>query len=65
LKNNRGINDGADLPEGYMTELYDRILTNEIKMKARVRTGVHRTEPALRPLLSTAREHDSPLKRSR
>lgn len=33
LKNNRGINDGADLPEDDMSELYDRILNNEIKMK--------------------------------
>ena len=33
LKNNRGINDGADLPEDYMCDLYDRIQTNEIKMK--------------------------------
>ncbi len=33
LKNNRGINDGADLPEDYMSELYDRIINNEIKMK--------------------------------
>ncbi len=33
LKNNRGINDGADLPEDYMCDLYDRILNNEIKMK--------------------------------
>ena len=33
LRNNRGIDDGADLPEGYMSELYDRIVNNEIKMK--------------------------------
>ncbi|KAG2437305.1 hypothetical protein HXX76_005962 [Chlamydomonas incerta] len=32
LKNNRGINDGADLPEAFMGALYDRIVTNEIKM---------------------------------
>eukprot|EP00198_Chlamydomonas_reinhardtii_P005607 XP_001694943.1 SEC7/BIG-like ARF-guanine nucleotide exchange factor [Chlamydomonas reinhardtii] len=32
LKNNRGINDGADLPEDFMGALYDRIVTNEIKM---------------------------------
>lgn len=37
LKNNRGINDGADLPEEYMTELYDRIINDEIKMKVRPR----------------------------
>ena len=33
LKNNRGINDGADLPEAYMLEIYDRIINDEIKMK--------------------------------
>jgi hypothetical protein len=33
LKNNRGINDGADLPEEYVSELYDRIINDEIKMK--------------------------------
>ena len=36
LKNNRGINDGADLPEAYMLEIYDRIINDEIKMKVRV-----------------------------
>ena len=33
LKNNRGINDGQDLPEDFMGALYDRIISNEIKMK--------------------------------
>ncbi|GAX80611.1 hypothetical protein CEUSTIGMA_g8046.t1 [Chlamydomonas eustigma] len=33
LKNNRGINDGQDLPEDFMAALYDRIVNNEIKMK--------------------------------
>ena len=33
LRNNRGINDGGDLPEEYMSALYERIQTNEIKMK--------------------------------
>ena len=33
LKNNRGINDGQDLPEDFMCALYDRIINNEIKMK--------------------------------
>eukprot|EP00891_Asterochloris_glomerata_P002829 jgi/Astpho2/2829/e_gw1.00050.8.1_t len=33
VRNNRGINDGGDLPEDYMSALYDRIQTNEIKMK--------------------------------
>ncbi|PNH01848.1 Protein transport protein sec72 [Tetrabaena socialis] len=33
LKNNRGINDGVDLPEDFMASLYERIVNNEIKMK--------------------------------
>ncbi|GFH13962.1 SEC7 domain-containing protein [Haematococcus lacustris] len=33
LKNNRGINDKQDLPEDFMSALYDRIASNEIKMK--------------------------------
>ena len=32
-RNNRGINDGADLPEEYMSKLYESIVFNEIKMK--------------------------------
>eukprot|EP00955_Chlamydomonas_euryale_P053114 355369-Chlamydomonas_euryale.AAC.19 len=33
LKNNRGINDGGDLPEDFMSALYERIVHNEIQMK--------------------------------
>lgn len=33
LKNNRGINDGGNLPEDFMSALYDRIINNEIQMK--------------------------------
>lgn len=33
LRNNRGINDGTDLPEDYMIKLYESIVFNEIKMK--------------------------------
>ena len=33
LRNNCGIDDGADLAEDYMSDLYDRIVNNEIKMK--------------------------------
>jgi len=33
LNNNRGINDGHDLPPEYLSALYDRIVSNEIKMK--------------------------------
>lgn len=33
VKNNRGINDGKDLPEDFLGEVYDEIQSNEIKMK--------------------------------
>jgi brefeldin A-inhibited guanine nucleotide-exchange protein len=33
VKNNRGINDGKDLPEDFLGEVYDEIQNNEIKMK--------------------------------
>lgn len=33
LRNSRGINEGSDLDETYMCELYDRIVNNEIKLK--------------------------------
>ncbi len=32
-KNCRGINDGGEIPREYMLGLYERITTNEIKMK--------------------------------
>jgi brefeldin A-inhibited guanine nucleotide-exchange protein len=33
VKNNRGINDGKDLPEEFLGEIYDEIQNHEIKMK--------------------------------
>ena len=33
LKNNRGINDGQDLPEELLLSIYDEIVSNEIRMK--------------------------------
>lgn len=33
VKNNRGINDGQDLPEEFLGNIYDEIQKNEIKMK--------------------------------
>lgn len=36
IKNNRGINDGKDLPEAMLSDVYDEIQTNEIKMKDEV-----------------------------
>lgn len=34
IRNNRGIDDGKDLPEAYLSTLYDQIVKNEIKMSA-------------------------------
>ena len=34
MRNNRGIDDGKDLPEAYLSTLYDQIVSNEIKMSA-------------------------------
>lgn len=34
IRNNRGIDDGKDLPEEYLGALRDQIVNNEIKMKA-------------------------------
>lgn len=39
LKNNRGINDGGDLPDEVLGATYDRILANEIRMRVRVAIG--------------------------
>ncbi len=33
IKNNRGINDGQDLPEEFLSSIYDGIVNNEIRMK--------------------------------
>ena len=34
IRNNRGIDDGKDLPEEYLGTIYDQIVKNEIKMSA-------------------------------
>ena len=36
IKNNRGINDGQDLPEELLSGIYDDIVNNEIRMKDEV-----------------------------
>ena len=33
IRMNRGINDSRDLPEEYLSAIYDEIADNEIKMK--------------------------------
>ncbi|KAF8897505.1 sec7 guanine nucleotide exchange factor [Infundibulicybe gibba] len=40
LKNNGGINDGADLPEDMLSQVFDDIVHNEIRMKDEVESGV-------------------------
>jgi brefeldin A-inhibited guanine nucleotide-exchange protein len=39
IRNNRGINDGTDLPEELLSAIYDEIQTNEIRMKDEVELG--------------------------
>ncbi|WCJ28586.1 Brefeldin A-inhibited guanine nucleotide-exchange protein 1 [Euphorbia peplus] len=34
IRNNRGIDDGKDLPEEYLSTIYDKIVKHEIKMNA-------------------------------
>ncbi|EIN10767.1 Sec7-domain-containing protein [Punctularia strigosozonata HHB-11173 SS5] len=40
IKNNRGINDGVDLPEEYLSLVFDEIASNEIRMKDEVEAAV-------------------------
>ncbi|KAG5637780.1 hypothetical protein H0H81_003281 [Sphagnurus paluster] len=40
LKNNRGINDGSDLPEEFLSSIFDEIVTNEIRMKDEVEAAL-------------------------
>ena len=41
LRNNRGINDGGDLPLEFMEDIYNRIVHNEIKMKVSTASVPH------------------------
>lgn len=49
IKNNRGINDGSDLPEELLSSIYNEITTNEIRMKDEVEatTTVSATGPGI------------------
>ena len=40
IANNRGINDGQDLPEEFLVSIYDDIVNNEIRMKDEIDTGL-------------------------
>jgi brefeldin A-inhibited guanine nucleotide-exchange protein len=48
-KNNRGINDGNDLPPEFLSDIYDDIVNNEIKMKDEVEAtlGLNLNQPGL------------------
>ncbi|KAI0082485.1 hypothetical protein K474DRAFT_1585733 [Panus rudis PR-1116 ss-1] len=46
LKNNRGINDGVDLPEEFVSSIFDDIVGNEIRMKDEVEAAPIPTTPA-------------------
>ena len=47
IKNNRGINDNADLPEEFLSEIFDNIVSNEIRMKDEIETGAQSGSPGL------------------
>lgn len=44
IRNNRGIDDGQDLPKETLEELYDRIVNNEIKLKETAEAALSATE---------------------
>ena len=46
IANNRGINDGQDLPEELMNSIYDEIVNNEIRMKDEVEAAPIPVAPA-------------------
>ncbi len=37
IKNNKGINDNADLPEEFLSDIYDDIVNNEIRICSAVK----------------------------
>ncbi|KAG6817461.1 hypothetical protein H0H87_008629 [Tephrocybe sp. NHM501043] len=40
MKNNRGINDNNDLPEEFLSSVFDEIVSNEIRMKDEVESAL-------------------------
>lgn len=40
VKNNRGINDNSDLPEELLSEIFDDIINNEIRMKDEIESPI-------------------------
>ena len=42
LRQNKGINDGADLPQDFLEKLYDKIVEDEIKMESGIFTNAEK-----------------------
>lgn len=59
VRNNRGINDGGDLPLEYLKKLYSSIVNNEIRMRAEDPLGpiVEHFEAPLPELKEECRQH--------
>ncbi|KAG6522238.1 brefeldin A-inhibited guanine nucleotide-exchange protein 1-like isoform X1 [Zingiber officinale] len=51
IRNNRGINDGKDLPEEYLGSLYDQIVKSEIKISADVSAPQNKQTSSINKLL--------------
>ncbi|OAY68445.1 Brefeldin A-inhibited guanine nucleotide-exchange protein 1 [Ananas comosus] len=51
IRNNRGIDDGKDLPEDYLGSLYDQIVKSEIKMSADSSTAQSKQPSSINKLL--------------
>ncbi|KAF2731488.1 hypothetical protein EJ04DRAFT_579048 [Polyplosphaeria fusca] len=49
IKNNRGINDNADLPEEYLRGIYEDISNNEIVLETEQEAAAANTTPAAQP----------------
>jgi len=54
VKNNRGINDGEDLPEQLLHNIFDDIVSNEIRMKDEVEAQICANMPATGPGIANA-----------
>lgn len=54
IKNNRGINDGSNLPEEFLTAIYDAIYAEEIRMKDEVEASMLLSLPTQGPGLASA-----------
>ncbi|KAI0326659.1 hypothetical protein GY45DRAFT_1258565 [Cubamyces sp. BRFM 1775] len=46
IANNRGINDGQDLPAEFLNAIYDEIVNNEIRMKDEMEAAINIAAPA-------------------